>query len=331
MGARAITRIITRRAAMMLGAAAVMLPRTVHARAELPDRMLRILVGFPAGGGSDVMARLIAEPLKQRTGRNIIIENKVGASGTIAGATLKSSPPDGATICFMPSATVAQKLSMISIPFDPRTDMAPITLAGTLQTVYCVSPTIGVNTLAEYIAWLKQNPARNSFGTTAMGSFTHFFGLMTGQAIGVPLEAVAYRGATPLVSDLQGGHITAGCGSITDFIEHHRSGVVKILLTSGNRPPASAPDLPTGISLGYPSLNILGWYAFFAPANTPSDLIEAWGDELRAVLNTPEVEKRLLDMGMEVQTSTSAQMRDRMDVDLKRWKTIMDGIGYKPT
>lgn len=323
--------LITRRTSLMLGAAAMMAPGTLRAQTVLPDRMLRILVGFPAGGGTDVMARLIAEPLKQRTGRSIIIENKVGASGTIAGATLKTSPPDGSTICFMPSATVAQKLSMPSIPFDPEADITPITLAGTLQTAFCVSPTIGVNTLAEYIEWLKKNPARTSFGTTAMGSFTHFFGLMTGQAIGVTLEAVPYRGAAPLVADLQAGHITAGCGSITDFIDHHRSGAVKVLLTSGSKPTASAPEVPTGISLGYPSLSVMGWYAFFAPAKTPPDLIEAWGRELRAVLKLPDVEKRLTELGMEVETSTPSQFSQRMTADLKRWKEIMDAIGYKPT
>lgn len=106
---------ITRRTSLLLGAAAVLAPGALRAQTGLPDKMLRILVGFPAGGGMDVMARLIAEPLKQRTGRTIIIENEVGASGTIAGATLKTSPPDGTTICYMPSATVAQKLSMLSI------------------------------------------------------------------------------------------------------------------------------------------------------------------------------------------------------------------------
>jgi tripartite-type tricarboxylate transporter receptor subunit TctC len=322
---------VTRRTSLMLGAAAILAPGALRAETTLPDKILRILVGFPAGGGTDVMARLIAEPIKQRTGRNIIIENKVGASGTIAGATLKTSPPDGSTICYMPSATVAQKLSMIAIPFDPETDLTPITLAGTLQTAYCVSPTIGVNSLSEYIDWLKQNPTRRSFGTTAMGSFTHFFGLMTGQAIGIPLEAIPYRGAAPLVGDLQGGHVTAGCGSITDFIDHHRSGVVKILFTSGSKPTASAPDLPTGIGLGYPSLNVMGWYAFFAPANTPPDIVEAWGRELRAVIKLPEIEKRLTELGMEVETSTPAEFSQRMSADLKRWKEIMDAIGYKPT
>jgi tripartite-type tricarboxylate transporter receptor subunit TctC len=127
---------ITRRTALTLGGAAFAAPAIGRANTALPDRTLKILVGFPAGGGTDVMARFIAEALKQRTGRNIIIENKGGASGTLAGEALKNSPPDGTTVCYMPSATVVQKLTMASIPFDPQTDLAPVTLAGTVQTAF---------------------------------------------------------------------------------------------------------------------------------------------------------------------------------------------------
>src|SRR5947209_11280620 len=204
-----MTRTMTRRAALLATGAAAGTPLLARGESALPDKPLRILVGFPAGGGSDVMARFIAEALKQRTGRNVIIDNKTGASGTIAGEALKNSPPDGTTVCFMPSATVVQKLTMASMPFDPQIDIAPITLAGTVQTAFCVSPTLGVSSLKEYVEWLKKNPTRNGFGTTAMGSFTHFFGVMAGQAIGIPLEPVPYRGAAPLVADLQGGHVPA--------------------------------------------------------------------------------------------------------------------------
>src|SRR6187549_848491 len=194
-----MTTRINRRSALALAGAALAAPAVARADTALPDKTLKILIGFPAGGGSDVMARFIAEALKQRTGRNVIVDNKAGASGTLAGEALKNSAPDGTTICYMPSATVVQKLTMAAMPFDPQTDIAPITLAGTVQTAYCVSPTIGVNTLAEYIEWLKKNPTRHNFGTTAMGSFTHFFGVMAGQAIGIPLEPVPYRGAAPLI------------------------------------------------------------------------------------------------------------------------------------
>src|SRR4029077_3006307 len=199
-------------------------------------------------------ARFLAEPLKARTGRSIVIDNKAGASGTIAIADLKNAAPDGSTIAYVPSASIVQKLTMESVPFDPFTDIQPITLAGTVQTAFCVSPTIGVNTLPEYIEWLEKNPTRQSFGTTAMGSFTHFFGVMAGREIGIPLETVAYPGAAALVADLQGGHIAAGCGGITDFLEHHRAGKVKVIFTSGTKPTTSAPEIPTATQLGYPKL-----------------------------------------------------------------------------
>ena len=162
-----------------------------------------------------------------------------------------------------------------------------------------------------------------------MGSFTHFFGVMAGQAIGIPLEPVPYRGAAPLVADLQGGHIAAGCGGITDFLEHHRAGKVKVIFTSGEKRTTAAPDIPTVTQLGYPSLSILGWYVFFAPPKTPPALIDAWGNELRAVLKMPEVEKKMTEFGLDVETSTPAEFSQRMAADFKRWKEILDSIGYK--
>ena len=326
-----MTKTITRRSSLALAGAALTGIGGARADTALPDKPLKILVGFPAGGGTDVMARFIAEALKQRTGRNIIIDNKGGASGTIAVAELKNGPIDGTSIAYVPSATIVQKLTMASVPFDPFTDIQPITLAGTVQTAFCVSPTLGVSTLKEYIEWLKANPTRASFGTTAMGSFTHFFGVMAGREIGIPLEPVPYRGAAPLVADLQGGHIAAGCGGITDFLEHHRSGKVKVIFTSGIKPTTSAPEIPTATQLGYPALNILGWYLFFAPAKMPAPLVEAWGNELRAVLKLPEVEKKMVELGLDVETSTPAEFTKRMTADLARWKTIIDSIGYKPT
>lgn len=316
---------------MTMAGAAVALPAIGRADTALPDKPLKILVGFPAGGGTDVMARFLAEPLKQRTGRSIVIDNKAGASGTIAVAELKNGPQDGTSIGYVPSATIVQKLTMASVPFDPLTDIQPITLAGTVQTAFCVSPTIGVNTLPEYIEWLKKNPSRQSFGTTALGSFTHFFGVMAGKEIGIPLEPVPYRGAAPLVADLQGGHIAAGCGGITDFLEHHRAGKVKVIFTSGQKPTTSAPEIPTATQLGYPKLQILGWYVFFAGAKVPAPMIDAWAKELKAVLILPETQKKLTELGLDVETSTPAEFTQRMTTDLARWKAIIDEIGYKPT
>ena len=215
--------------------------------------------------------------------------------------------------------------------YDPVTDFAPISLITNSGLVVTVTPTLGVNTLPEYIEWLKKNPTRQSFGTTALGSFTHFFGVMAGKEIGIPLEPVPYRGAAPLVADLQGGHIAAGCGGITDFLEHHRAGKVKVIFTSGQKPTTSAPEIPTATQLGYPKLQILGWYVFFAPAKLPQPMLDAWSKELKAVLALPEVNRKLTELGLDVETSTSEEFHKRMISDLARWKAIIDEIGYKPT
>ncbi len=239
-----MSRKITRRSTFAIAAQPAMAPLAV-ARAQqagLPDKPLKILVGFPAGGGTDVMARFMAEPLKQRTGRNVLIDNKAGASGTIAVEALKNAGTDGTTIAYVPSATIVQKLTMASAPFDPLVDIQTVALAGTVQTAFCVSPTLGVDTLPEYIEWLKKNPARQNFGTTALGSFTHFFGVMAGREIGIPLEPVPTRAPrrwSPICRVAYSGGLR----------RHHRlpgaspGGKVKVIFTSGSKPTTSAPEI----------------------------------------------------------------------------------------
>jgi tripartite-type tricarboxylate transporter receptor subunit TctC len=290
-----------------------------------------MLVGFPAGGGSDVMGRLIADNIRQRTGVNVIIENKAGASGMIAAEQLKNAAPDGTTVMFTPSATLVARLTSESVAFDPYKDFVTTGLVGTVQTAFAVSPALGVGSFAEYLEWLRQNPDRATFGTTAMGSFTHFVGVMLGKAAGVKLEPVPYRGAAPLIGDLSGGHIAAGCGGLTDFLEHHRGGKLRIVVTAGARRAQAAPDIPTAQELGYREILIEGWYTFFAPARTPAPLIEAWNREITTAVNDPAVRERLVTLGLDPQPGRPETFSERMQSDLRRWKGIIDAIGYKPS
>jgi tripartite-type tricarboxylate transporter receptor subunit TctC len=297
---------------------------------DLPAGTLRMIVGFPAGGGTDVMARLIADKIRQRTGANVIIENKAGASGMIAADWLKNAPPDGTAAMYTPSATLVARLTSEAGTFDPEKDLATTGLIGTVQTVFAVSPTLGVNTFPEFIEWVKRNPTRNNFGTTALGSFTHFVGVMLGDAAKTKLEPVPYRGAAPLVADLSGGHIPAGCGGLTDFLDHHRAGKLKIVVTAGAKRPVAAPELPTAQEIGYKDILIEGWYTFFLPGKTPRALVDAWNRELTAAVNDPAIRKRLIELGLEPQPGLPEDFTKRMSADLKRWKTIIDAIGYKP-
>jgi tripartite-type tricarboxylate transporter receptor subunit TctC len=320
---------LTRRLLLTSGAA---LATPGIARAQgLPHKPIRILVGFPSSGGSDSMVHVISGALQSQLSRNVTVDYKPGASGVAAGEVLKKSPPDGSVIAFIPSATMVGKLIKANFPFDPLSDLLPLTLAGTYPTSFAVSPKIDVTTLAEYVAWLKAGDAtRARFGTTTPDSFTQYFGTMLGREIGVPLEAVPFGGARPLVADLEQGRVPAGTGGLTSFLVPQRGGRLRILMTSAAKRGSVASKVPTVVELGFPKLVQTNWYAFFAPPGMQASLVAAWTAELRAVLESREVSEQLMQLGLTVETSTPAEMAARLASDFKEWKAALDLLGVKP-
>ena len=312
-------------------AAMLALPGAARAQGIPTSGPIRILAGYPAGGGTDVMARIIAEKLKERLGVSVIVENRAGASGTLANEATKNAPADGSVLLYAPSAgTVAQTVTKKQLNYDLEKDLATITLAGVLPVVYVVSPTIGVRNFAEYVDWLKKNPKKHNFGTTAMGSQTHFFGVELGQALGMPLEPVAYKGAAPLIADLSAGHASAGCGGLSDFLQHHRGDKVRIIAVSSPKRAASAPELPTIGELGYPKLSTEGWYGFYGPGKMSPALVQAWNKELVAVLESPDIKQKILQIGMEVRTSTPQAFAEMQSKDIVAFRASMKTAGYVP-
>jgi len=312
-------------------AAMLALPGAARAQGIPTSGPIRILAGYPAGGGTDVMARIIAEKLKERLGVSVIVENRAGASGTLANEATKNAPADGSVLLYAPSAgTVAQTVTKKQLNYDLEKDLATITLAGVLPVVYVVSPTIGVRNFAEYVDWLKKNPKKQNFGTTAMGSQTHFFGVELGQALGMPLEPVAYKGAAPLIADLSAGHASAGCGGLSDFLQHHRGDKVRIIAVSSPKRAASAPELPTIGELGYPKLSTEGWYGFYGPGKMSPALVQAWNKELVAVLESPDIKQKILQVGMEIRTSTPQAFAELQSKNIVSFRASMQAAGYVP-
>ena len=308
------------------------LPALVRAQTgALPQGVVRILVGFPPGGGTDVMGRAIVEKLRQRgTLRNVIIENKPGASGTVACEALKHATPDGTTILFAPSASTVQPVwTFRRLPFDPRTDFAAVTLTGTLQTTLVLSLHCPAKSFQEFVAWVKEDPKRGSFGTTALGSGTHFFGLMLGEVFGMAMEPVGYRGAAPLVSDLTAGHILSGTGGLSDFWSYHQTNALRVILTSGPRRASAAPDIPCLADVGQADRATIGFYGFFAPARTPPAVIAALNAELAAATRDAEVTAQLANLGLEVETSTPEGFQTLVAREIERWRPIIEKSGFK--
>jgi tripartite-type tricarboxylate transporter receptor subunit TctC len=317
---------------IVLAAPALLGVSSSHAQGVLPARGVRIVIGYPVGGGTDEMARVIAGSLQRRLSRPVTIENRPSVSGAAVGEILKRAPPDGSVLGFMQTAALIGRLTDKSFPFDPLTDVLPLTLAGTYPTAFAVSRRLEISSLAEYGKWLQgARPEDARFGTTSLNSLIHLFGLMIGRALHHPLDAVYYKGAAPLVTDLQENKIPAGSGGLTSFLQHHRGSRLRILVTSDKTRSKTAPDVPTAAELGYPSLELQNWYGFFGPAGLSPEVAAAWERELRAVLDSPDVTEQLSQLGLDVETSTGKECAQRLAADLVRWQSLLDTFGLKAT
>ncbi len=278
------------------------------------------------------MARLIATALERRVGRRVTVENRPGGTGAAAGEALKFGGTDGGMVAFMPTPSLVAKLFAPAYPFDPATDLAPVTTAGTYIDAFAVSPKIGVATIAEYVEWLKAGePGRNKIGATASDAMLQFYTRALGREFGVPMEGQAFRGTAPLVTDMEAGKVPAGVAGLTSFLVAHRGNRVRVLATSGSRRVPVAPDLPTAKEAGYPGLTMEEWYGFFAAANTPPPLVDLWNGALTAVLKDKEVSHQLAQLGLEVETSTPAVCAERLAAHMKKWQATLQGLGMKPT
>jgi tripartite-type tricarboxylate transporter receptor subunit TctC len=317
---------------IFLAAPALFGANSARAQGVLPARGVRIVIGYPVGGGTDEMARVIAAALQQRLSRPVTIENRAGAAGAAVGEILKKAPTDGSVLGFIPTATLIGRLTTRSFPFDPQTDILPLTLVGTYSTGLAVSRKIDVSSLADYGKWLQSaGPQGARFGTTSLQSFTHFFGLMVGRALNQQLEAVYFKGASPLIADLEQGKIPAATSGLTSLLQHHRGQRLRILVSSGNQRSKIAPDVPTVVELGYPTLELQNWYGFFGPAGLLPEVAAAWERELRGTLESRDTTESLTQLGLDVETSTGEQCAKRLAADMVRWQSILDSLGLKAT
>jgi tripartite-type tricarboxylate transporter receptor subunit TctC len=326
-----------RRFLLGLAAAAAAIPAPAPTRAQdraqtrLPDKTLRLLVGFQANGGTDVIARLIATQLERRLGRHVVVENKPGGSGGLPGQLVAHGAPDGTTLAFLASTTLVAKLGPSEFPFDPQKDLAAVALAGTWPMGLAVSPKIGIDTFPDYLAWLKSGePDRQKFGNTASDAFINAFNRLFAKELGVTMHAETYRGIVPMVNDLADGKIPAAVSGIVSLLEHHRGRRIKLLMTTGANRLAVAKDIPTARELGFAGLEVTEWFGFFANPATPPPLIEEWNRQIRAVLEDPGVVGSLAEIGMAAGGSTPQEASDRVASHLKEWRARMRAVGITP-
>lgn len=293
------------------------------------DKPVRIIVGFAPGGTADLIARVVADKLKDSIGQPVIVDNRPGAAGRIAADAVKAAAPDGATIMVMPIGPMAVvPHTLKSISYDTIKDFTPIGIGATFQFAFAAGPQSGAKTWAEYVAWVKANPAKASYATSAAGSLPHFIGVLLSREMGVDMVHVAYKGSAAYINDLIGGQVPAAIDALADLTELHRAGKIRILATSGAARSTAVPEVPTFAELGLKNMVASGWFGFFAPANTPKAVVDTLNRGINKALQSPDVVERLTKLGMDPATGTPEEFAKTVASDFAKWGPVVKASGF---
>ena len=295
------------------------------------DKPVRIIVGFAAGGTADLIARAVADKLRESVGQPVIIENRPGAIGRIAAEAVKNAPPDGSMIMVMPIGPMAVVPHVYSnITYDPIKDFAAVAQGATFQFAIAAGPASGAKTWSEFAAWVKANPAKAAYATSGAGSLPHFFGVLLSRELGVAMVHVPYNGSGAYVNDLLGGQVPAAVDAIADLTELHRAGRIRILASSGAVRSTALPEVPTFNELGLKGVEATGWFGFFAPAKTPKSIVDALNRGINKALTSPDVAERLSKIGMDPAPTTPEEFARIVASDYAKWGPIVKASGFKP-
>lgn len=295
------------------------------------DKNLRIVIGFPPGAALDTLTRLMAERMRPLLGQTIVVENKPGADGNIGVETVKTAAPDGATVLIAPVANMAifPHSRPADLRYDPVKDFEPVSHLANFQIALAVNAGVPAKTVAEYIALVKKDPKFGDHASASQGSLPHFFGVMFARTAGIEMTHIPYKGSGPALQGLAGGEIKAGIFTLPDALTISRSGKARVLAVSGASRSSLAPEVPTFKELGY-AIEGYGWYAMFAPARTPKDVVDRYARVAGEVIRGAEMKQRLEQMGLEPTGSTPSELAAILKADYDKWGPVIRASGFKP-
>ena len=292
---------------------------------------IKLMVGFPPGGGTDAVARILADKLKDELGTPVVVENKPGAGGQLAAQALKAAPADGTVLFLSHDHTISILPLVVKNPgYDPAHDFAPVAGFATFVNAYAVSGGTPAKTFSDYVAWVKAQGGKGSVGIPAPASTPEFLVKVVGDKFKLDLVAAPYRGSAPMMADMLGNQIAAGVGSVPDFIENHKAGKVRVVAVLGAKRQAALPDVPTFGELGLSGLEDMPYYGIFAPKGTPQAVINHFGAALSKVLAMPDVHEQLTKMGLTVGYMNSHQLEQRERAYTQVWTKLIKNSGFQP-
>lgn len=294
-----------------------------------PIRPVRFLIPVPPGGGADMLARTVGQKLTEQWGQTVVIDNRGGASGTIAVDLAAKAVPDGHTIVMGLVASITIAPSLSKVPYDPVTDLAPVTMLAVAQNILVVHPSLPVASVKELIALLKSKPGQYHYASAGNGTSPHLSAELFKMMAGVSMNHVPYKGAGPALLDLVSGQVGIYFGSLPSTMPSVKTGRLRALAVSGSRRSPIARDLPTVAEAGVPGFESMQWYGVMAPARTPAGILDKLNRDLGVVLRVPEVHKHLLSQGFEVVANSREEFGGFIKAEIAKWAKVIKEAGIR--
>lgn len=329
MGRRkALAAIITIAVITALGAA--LNGHAAQAQAQLwPQRPVRIIVPYAAGGNSDGMARMVAQRLGDAFGQTFIVENRLGANGALATEAVARSAADGYTLLWAVTPPVAINPALTKVNYHPIKDFAPISAVAVNAFVLVVNKSFPPNTITEFIAYVREQPNKLAYSESGVGSLTHLTMALFLKRAGLQMTNVSYRGNAPALTDVVAGHLPTMFSSIADAIPQATAGSIRLLAVSGKERAPQLPDVPTVAESGFPGFNVLTWNGLMAPAGTPEDIVDKIAAEIGRSVKDPQFAARLDEYGVDPLGNTPAEFRAMVAADTHLWAETVQSLGLK--
>lgn len=301
------------------------------AQGAQPLDVVKIVTGFPPGGTTDTLSRRVAEHLRGGYAKTALVENKPGAGGQIAVQGMKGAATDGSVLLLTPASMLMIYPHIYKkLAYNAFTDVTAVTLGCVFDFGFCVGPAVpdSVKDIKGFLTWCKANPDKANYGSPAAGSVPHFIGVLLGQAGGVELKHVSFRGSAPAVADLVAGQIQAVSAPVGEFLQQANAGKIRFLGVSGATRSRFAPNVPTFAEQGYKDLVFSEWFGFFAPGGTPAPVVMRASEAIRAALAKKDVVDGLAVMGLEAKSSTPQELATLLKTSYDRWGPIVKKIGF---
>ena len=309
-------------AAAFFAAAAVLAGSATEARADYPEKPIRVVVPYPPGGGTDVIARIVQDRLRQELGQPLVIENRGGAAGSIGTELVAKSDPDGYTVLFTLNSHTINPAIYAKLPFDTEKDFEPVATVASLPQILVAHPDFPARTVKELIELAKAKPDAFSYASVGNGSPGHLAGELFKLRTGTRMTHVPYRGGGPAVIDVMGGQVPLLWVSIPAAANYVKQGKLRALAVSTLKRSKAFPDVPTVVEAGVPDFEVDSWYAVFVPRSTPRNVIERWNAAVNAAIREPEIQEKLLQQGSEGVGGTPEQLGKQVTSERGKWKKL---------